>query len=103
MILSDPQIEIANISEYLKGFNRIEVLVALDNEVGHYIVEGINVDYLSCYGTTVTEALESFRLGFLRTLAYNVEKDKLQHYICKNPQSYLHYFDDGTSKHSIDL
>jgi len=36
-------------------------------------------------------------------LAYNVEKDKLQHYICKNPEPYLHYFDDGTSKHFIDL
>lgn len=52
---------------------------------------------------SVIVALESFRLGFLRTLAYNVEKNKLQHYICKNPEPYLHYFDDGTSKHFIDL
>jgi len=52
---------------------------------------------------TIPEALASFKSGFLLTLSYNVGKGSLSRYICQNPEPYLHYFDDGTSKHFIAL
>lgn len=86
-----------------QNLKQIEVLVSLDQEIGHYIVEGVNVDYLSCYGMTIPETLASFKSGFFLTLSYNVGKGSLSRYICQNPEPYLHYFDDGTFKHFIAL
>lgn len=91
---------------HFPDFKRIEVLVELDKEVNHYIVEGVNVDYLSCYGKTVTLAVESFYQTFLVTIAKNFQLfgvEKVATLLKYNIDPQLNYFDDGASKVFIQL
>lgn len=80
----------------------IKVLVAIDDTVNLYYVEGQNVNYATCNYPTIDEALDGFLYGLELSHRGHIEHDfKVTNLFKENPYKLLNKFDDGVKEYSL--
>ncbi len=82
---------------------KVTVLVAIDDSVNLYYVEGQNVDYATCNYPTIDEALEGFLYGLSLTHKLHIEHGfKTTNLFRDNTIKLLNKFDDGVKEYILE-